>query len=672
MNSFEEATSFLDTLADLAEETAKTGLATAEAEVKSALVLTIQDVKLDLEKRERGIYRGHWVPHTLSLVVAEGKIRYGKVGDEAGVNTISVTSIEKLEIQPLTEGKPFCLRLRLTKGTHWILSVPTSRDVEVLMAAIQAAQKMLNSSLIAREAASEAADLLPDSYEDINKSLSGDVDGVMQAGESFMSLDAAKEIAGALFPALLEIADRVPFFGPVAGILLMCHSSYVSMGKNKEALASLQAQLDYAARLIEQVGREKSELFIEGAALDADKQERFSQVVVELKILTLAVHGTTLVINKIKSATALKENAGILTKAGAAVLAMTLSSVHQKLIHDALDKLTVAISAFVTSLANYTSMELQRGLDDLKGQLAEGVEAISESLRGVDEKVDTLTDKVEDVLERLTWLMEQRAGLEADIKAGNIFGESVPLDLRSEQQQLEWRQTLAPANLKLIEALEEWLREKAKVSGRKCPMYANLLYEKDVDRPEKIKEGLEKDELFLESLSIGLSEEDKGEKEHIIKACFSDLSSAVYKRYTQINQYVASQGGLDGLKSKAQERAMRAVELLSPIASQAAGSGFKVIRSMGAAVSETAAASPLVASIAEKVNSSPTANAAIKMFSSSPVAGLAKGFGNFLSSATASPTAPAAPQPSTLSPRAAAATAAATAAAATAATAAAT
>jgi hypothetical protein len=33
--------------------------------------------------------------------------------------------------------------------------------------------------------ASDAADLLPDSYEEINKSLAGDVDGVMQPGESF-------------------------------------------------------------------------------------------------------------------------------------------------------------------------------------------------------------------------------------------------------------------------------------------------------------------------------------------------------------------------------------------------------------------------------------------------------------------------------------------------------
>jgi hypothetical protein len=307
-------------------------------------------------------------------------------------------------------------------------------------------------------------------------------------------------------------------------------------------------------------------------------------------------------------------------------------------------------------------MELQRGLDDLKGKLAEGVEAINESLRGVDEKVENLTEKVEDVLGRLTLLMEQRAGLEFDIKLGKI--SEIPLALRSEQQQKEWRNDLAPANKRLVKALEEWLREKAKVSGRKSFLYANLLYERDVDRPEKIKEGLEKDVLFLESLSIGFTDLTEDDKEHIVKACFSDLSSAVSKRCAQINEYVAAQGGLEGLKIKAQERATRAV-----------GSGLKAIRSMGTAVSETVAASSLVASLAEKMDSSPTAAKAIKVFNSSPVAGLAKGFGNFLSSASASvsasasasPTAPSSPQPSTLSPRAAAAAAASVAAATTAA-----
>jgi hypothetical protein len=297
-------------------------------------------------------------------------------------------------------------------------------------------------------------------------------------------------------------------------------------------------------------------------------------------------------------------------------------------------------------------MELQRGLDDLKGKLAEGVEAINESLRGVDEKVENLTEEVK----RWILLMEQRAGLEADIMLGKISAAEIPLALRSEQQQIEWRDTtLAPASKKVVEALEEWLR-KAEVSSRKCPLYANLLYERDVDRPEKIKEGLEKDVLFLESLSIGLTDLTEDDKAHIVKACFSDLSSAVYKRCAQINEYVAAQGGLEGLKTKAQERATRAV-----------GSGLKAIRSMGSAVSETVAASSLVASLAETMDSPPTAAKAIKVFNSSPVAGLAKGFGNFLSSATASasPTAPSSPQPSTLSPRAAAASvAAATAAAA--------
>ena len=648
----------MDSLADLASEAASTELAKAEDGVQSALSLAtaaVQDVKLELEKRERGIYRGQWVPYTLSLVVADGQLRYTKAGAEAYA-FVSVASISKVEVMPLTEGKPFCLKLTMEKATHWLLAVPTGRDVEVLTAAIAGAKKLLNSSLVSSLVASDAADLLPDSYEEINKSLAGDVDGVMQAGESFMSLEAAKEmageIAGALLPALLEIADKVPFFGPIAGVLLMCHSSYVGMGKNKEALTSLQAQLDYAARLIERVAKDKSELFTEGATLDADKQERFSQVFIELKILTLAVHGTTLVINKIKSVTALKEKPGFVSNTFATAAAMALGSVHQKLIHDALDKLTAAISAFVASLANFTSMELQRGLDDLKGKLAEGVEAINESLRGVDEKVENLTEKVEDVLGRLTLLMEQRAGLEFDIKLGKI--SEIPLALRSEQQQKEWRNDLAPANKRLVKALEEWLREKAKVSGRKSFLYANLLYERDVDRPEKIKEGLEKDVLFLESLSVGLTDLTEDDKEHIVKACFSDLSSAVSKRCAQINEYVAAQGGLEGLKTKAQERATRAV-----------GSGLKAIHSMGTAVSETVASSSLVASLAEKMDSSPTAAKAIKVFNSSPVAGLAKGFGNFLSSASASasPTAPSSPQPSTLSPRAAAAAAASVAAA---------
>ena len=198
------------------------------------------------------------------------------------------------------------------------------------------------------------------------------------------------------------------------------------------------------------MAREKKDLFQDGAVLDENKQAHFAQVVVELKILALALHCTTIVINEIKKS--IMEGGQLASKIKMLANALVLGGYHRRLIFDATDNLTAAISGFVASLAKFTSMKLQHGLDDLKEQLA---------------------------------LDEQ--------------------NLRNKQLLIESNKALTKKNQNVIEALETWLREKAKLAGRNSQRYARMLSDKNVDSPEKIKAAHEKDPFFLDIID----EEDK-------------------------------------------------------------------------------------------------------------------------------------------------------------------
>ena len=125
--------SYMDCAADLAKENAVATLSKIRgaAAAENALSPVVLNFKMDMEKRERGTFRGAWVPYTFTLAAADGQLKYCKDGSAEILGSINVASITKVKVLPLTDGKPICLELVTAKAT-WILSLPTSQVVDGL------------------------------------------------------------------------------------------------------------------------------------------------------------------------------------------------------------------------------------------------------------------------------------------------------------------------------------------------------------------------------------------------------------------------------------------------------------------------------------------------------------------------------------------------------------